>query len=117
MKAIAVFEVKMIEGMKTEGNNRFVMGAMLRPFNSKLSEGVGKLADNGMVDVDDLRASINDGMKYGGDKFVVPIKFPDWARDWLEKIDVGMSDVTITKEEMDDFFDSILPSVSPSAIS
>ena len=116
MKAITVFEVKMIEGMKTEGNNRFVMGAMLRPFNTKLMEGIGRLADNGMVDVDGLRASVNDGMKYGGDKFVVPIKFPDWVRGWLEKIDVGMSDVTITKEEMDDFFENILPAVASAAV-
>ena len=106
-KSIALLERKYIDGTKSN-INQWAMMAGFRNKNQQLDELIEKNAVDGMIDVDALRAFIDEGMESCGGRLVIPANVPAWAT----ALGVDIKDLTITKEEADDFFNNILPSAS-----
>jgi hypothetical protein len=111
--ALSLFEAKVITSQDTT-MNKFVMGIALSRLNANTDDMIKPfLTRDGMVDVGKLRADIDDGMKAtGGDELdVVPDIDPK-----LRLFGVTIKNIKFTKDDFKDFFDNIIPSVSPSAI-
>ena len=110
--ALTLFEAKVITSQTTT-MNKFALGIAL----SRLNAGADKmietfLDDGGMVDLAKLRADIDAGLKAsGGELEVVPQFGPQ-----LRLLGLTIKNIKFTKEDFEDFFDNIIPKVSPSAI-
>ena len=110
--ALTLFEAKVITSQTTT-MNKFVIGIAL----SRLNAGADKmietfLDDGGMVDLAKLRADIDAGLKAaGGELEVVPQFDPQ-----LRLLGLTVRNIKFTKDDFADFFDNIIPQVSPSAI-
>ena len=110
--ALTLFEAKIIESQQTS-MNKFVIGVALARLNAGTDQMVAPFLDaNGMVDVAKLRADVDAGMKAsGGELDVVPQFDPS-----LRLVGLTVKNIKFTKEDFADFFDNIIPQVSPSAI-
>lgn len=111
--ALTLFEASIVESQSTS-MNKFAMGVALSRLNGETDKMLASFLDaNGMVDVDRLRAEVDAGMKAsGGELEITPEIDPK-----LRLFGVTIKSVKFTKADFANFFDSILPSVSPSAIS
>ena len=111
--ALKNFETNVVATQNTK-MNKFVMGVAFGVFNAKADGMVKSFLDaNGMVEVDALRSAVEAGMDAVGDGVldIVPEISPD-----LRFVGVTIKTIKITKDDFNDFFDNIIPQVSPSAI-
>ena len=109
--AVLMFEAKLIEGVSSVTNKSALAMAFTR-FAPQIDAAIAGAAQDGMVDVDAIRALVESGIKGGGGQIVLKPKFPDWAA----LLGVSIKDITITAAEAEEFFTKTIPSVSPSAI-
>ena len=111
--ALTLFEAKVIATQDTS-MNKFAMGIALARLNNDADGMLAPFLDkNGMVDVDAIREAVDIGMKAtgGAELDIVPEIDPK-----LRLFGVTIKKVTLTKEDFKDFFENIIPQVSPSAI-
>ena len=110
--ALTLFEAKVIESQATT-MNKFAIGIALARLNVGTDEMIAPFLDtNGMVDIAKLRADIDAGLKAsGGELDIVPQFDPK-----LRLFGLSIKNIKFTKEDFNDFFDNIIPQVSPSAI-
>lgn len=86
---------------------KMLAGMKIRDERTKIDAKIAARADeNGMIDVDEIREIVNEGLKYCGGEFEVPLDFGLLGHDKIK----------ITRDDLDKFFDKTLPSVSPSAV-
>ena len=109
--AVLMFESKIIS-QATNETNQSALAIAFTKFAPQIDEAIAQSAKDGIVDVDEVRALVDAGIKGGGGKIVLKPQFPSW----VALIGVSIKDITITKEEADEFFNQTIPSVSPSAI-
>ena len=110
--ALTLFEAKVITSQATL-MNKFAIGIALSHLNTGADAMIAPFLDEGgMVDLSKLRADIDAGFKAsGGELEVVPQFDPK-----LRLLGLTVKSIKFTKDDFDDFFDNIIPQVSPSAI-
>ena len=110
--ALTLFEAKVVSSQATT-MNKFVIGVALARLNAGTDKMLASFLDeNGMVDVAKLRADIDAGLKAsGGELEIVPQFDPS-----LRLMGLSIKNIKFTKDDFADFFDNIIPQVSPSAI-
>ena len=109
--AVLMFEAKIIEQVNNV-TNKSALAMAFTKFAPQIDAAIAETAKDGMVDVDAIRTLVDAGIKGGGGKIVLKPQFPSWAR----LLGVGIGDITITKDEADEFFTKTIPTVSASAI-
>lgn len=111
--ALTLFEAKIVNSQETT-MNKFALGVALARLNAKTDKMLADYLDaTGMVEIDRLRADVDVGMKASGGSLEIVPQFDDGLR----LIGLTIKNINFTKDDFNDFFDNILPSVSPSAIS
>lgn len=109
--AVLLFEAVLIEQTGDLTNkSALAMGLMKR--SKEINDAIDASAKDGMIDVDELKALVDAGLKGGGGKIVLKPEIPGWAR----ALGVTIKDITITAAEAEEFFSKIVPQVSPSLI-
>ena len=109
--AVLLFEAGQIE-RTGDVTNKSALAMAFTKFAPDIDAAIASSATDGMVDVDSIRALVDAGLKGGGGKIVLKPAIPDWAR----LLGVSIKDITITADEVEEFFTKIIPQYSPSAI-
>lgn len=110
--ALTLFEAKVIESQATT-MNKFALGVALARLNVGADRMLAPFLDeNGMVDVDALRADVDAGMKASGGELEVVPQFDGGLR----LLGLTIKNIKFTKDDFEEFFDKTIPSVSPSLI-
>lgn len=109
--ALILFQNEFVESFDT-GSQKFVVGIALAAMDRRMDDIISRFSDkDGMVDVDSVRSLVDAGMEKCGGKFDLPINFGA-----LSMFGVPPANITIDKDDMDNFFDKTLPSVSQQTI-
>ena len=110
--ALTLFEAKVITSQATT-MNKFAIGVALARLNAGADKMIEPFLDaNGMVDVSKLRADIDAGFEASGGELDIIPQFDTKLR----LFGLSIKNIKFTKEDSDEFFDKIIPQVSPSAI-
>ena len=105
--ALMMFEAKIID-QASNVTNKSALAMAFTKFAPQIDAAIASSATDGMVDVAAIRTLVDAGIKGGGGAIVMKPQLPDWAA----LLGVSIKDITITKDEADEFFDKTIPSVS-----
>ena len=110
--ALTMFEAKIVQS-QTTNINKFVMGIALARYGRKADKMIATfVGEDGMVDVDALRADIEAGLEASGGELVLEPDFPNELR----QVGLTITKIKFSKQDFEEFFTKTLPSVSPTAI-
>lgn len=109
--AVLMFEGALVDGASS-ATNKSVLAIALTKFAPQIDNAIAYVVKDGMVDIDEIKALVEAGIKGGGGKIVLMPKFPDW----LSLLGVTIKDITITAAEVEEFFTKTIPQVSKTAI-
>lgn len=109
--AMLMFEAGLIDSASTI-TNKSALAIVLKKFAPQIDKAIASIVKDGMVDVDEIKALVEAGIKGGGGKIVLMPKFPDW----LSLLGVTIKDITITAAEAEEFFTKTIPQVSKTVI-
>lgn len=110
--ALSLFEAKVITSQATS-MNKFVIGVALARLNAGTDKMIATFLDEGgMVDLEKLRADLDAGLKASGGELEIVPQFDSQLR----LLGLTIKNIKFKKEDFDEFFDKIIPQVSPTAI-
>ena len=105
--ALAIFEDNFLNTFKT-AEQKLLGSLKLAQMGPKINEAIEQFTTDGMVNVDMVREGLDRWMRVIGNKYTKSVDFGVF----FEAMGVKPLSSSITKDDIDNFFDKIIPSVA-----